>query len=69
MNIAEKELREKELKELKELEQLKIYDMALHERLSILDGEVCIIRVSGGWIYQTNSNDLFVPYDNEFQPL
>ncbi len=50
-----------------------IYDLELHETLRT-DFGICIMRVSGGWIYDCWDLDLdefktgtFVPFDNEFQ--
>lgn len=49
-----------------------IYDLELHESLKIND-EMRLIRVPGGWIYQTVHPDtmlcesVLVPFNNEFQ--
>ena len=49
-----------------------IYDMALHETIKIEGEDTQILRVAGGWIYQTRSDygwvQTFVPMDNEFKP-
>ena len=44
-----------------------IYTMELHDEIHTNGWTV--IRVAGGWIYQTNreASEIFVPYDNEFQ--
>ncbi len=47
-----------------------IYDMKLHETMSIGDN-YSVLRVAGGWIYRTVRGDTpaltFVPYHSEFQ--
>ena len=50
-----------------------IYDLELHEMLET--NNMGIMRVPGGWIYQTwnpvkqeyDPNGVFVPFNNEFQ--
>jgi hypothetical protein len=49
-----------------------IYDLKLHEHLSVTNSATCI-RVAGGWIYSFIDNFsritqyVFVPFSNEFQ--
>ncbi len=50
-----------------------IFELGLHETSKInLDSathqQVLIIRVSGGWIYQFRSGDVFVPLSDELKP-
>ena len=54
-----------------------IYDLELHEtiRIPVDHIEWHITRVASGWIYshvrldQGQMNTIFVPYNNEFNPL
>jgi len=55
------------------MENKDIYSMKLHEVIEIKKPYGCgsfdVIRVPGGWIYFTDSqNRIFVPYSNEFNP-
>ena len=52
-----------------------IYNMNLHDRLTMEKADVVIMRVAGGWIYEVFSQDesgnyrissTFVPFHNEF---
>ena len=47
-----------------------IYDLGLHEISQIEGEDTRVLRVSGGWLYQTRSDyglvQTFVPFDNEF---
>lgn len=51
-----------------------LYEMELHERRYVSD-EIDVTRVPGGWIYtkyrldQQAMTSVFVPFDNEFQPI
>lgn len=40
-----------------------IYELKLHEVMELDDLELDILRVPGGWLY----NSVFVPYSNEFK--
>jgi hypothetical protein len=43
-----------------------IYGMKIHQ--VIIDGNMQILRVSGGWIYSVlGTNSVFVPFNNEFK--
>lgn len=47
------------------MEESNIYSMGLHEIIMI--GEVQIIRVAGGWIYNfRKGSEVFVPFSTEF---
>lgn len=47
------------------MEEIDIYSMSLHETIHI--GEVQIIRVAGGWIYNfRKGSEVFVPFSDEF---
>jgi hypothetical protein len=53
-------------------DSLAIYDMKLHQVLSI--GDSTVKRVPGGWLYSIPASDqsdqvVFVPFDNEFQQM
>jgi hypothetical protein len=51
---------------MKDIYRLKLHDTARQcESDSPL--EYFIIRVAGGWIYNTGKTSTFVPWDNEFQ--
>jgi len=42
-----------------------VYRMELHQK--IIEGNMEILRVSGGWIYTVlGTNSVFVPFNNEF---
>lgn len=44
-----------------------LYEMELHETKNINDFWQ-VLRVAGGWIYRFSDGDVFVPFNNEFQP-
>lgn len=44
-----------------------IYKMQLHEEYHY-SRDIWILRVPGGWLYNTKNISQFVPYDNEFDP-
>jgi len=53
-----------------------IYTMKLHDFLTMAKAEIRILRVPGGWIYESfnrtdggeyQSSTVFVPYNNEFE--
>lgn len=46
-------------------EQKSIYDLKLHESLFI-EGLLSVRRVPGGWMYEDDINNVFVPYSDEF---
>ena len=47
-----------------------IYDLELHEDL-LIHGLLNVVRVPGGWIYESLSDGdvsaVFVPFNNEFE--
>ena len=45
-----------------------IYNLSLHEGC-LVDDDLWILRVPGGWIYRCleNETSVFVPFNNEFQ--
>lgn len=48
-----------------------IYNLKLHE-VAVINSELHVIRVPGGWIYESFINDksissVFIPFNNEFQ--
>ena len=60
------------------MENKTIYEMKLHESIEYKKlgfTTIYIIRVAGGWLYQTFRLDCnimmstFVPFDNEFQQI
>lgn len=53
-------------------EQSEIYNMKLHQARRILRDDIRVIRVPGGWIYESIdegkvSAAVFVPFNDEFQ--
>lgn len=53
-----------------------IYNLGLHEQLTIINNHYSVLRVPGGWIYDIPVqeigrdivwNSVFVPFSNEFQ--
>jgi hypothetical protein len=45
-----------------------IYDLELHETIRTPEnGNVQVMRVPGGWIYDYFGRGVFVPYNNEFE--
>lgn len=50
-----------------------LYEMKLHEEKELGEWSY-VVRVPGGWIYQTTNDDydvlsqVFIPWHNEFQP-
>ena len=53
--------------EMKDLE-LTIYVLDLHDAVLVREG-MQVIRVPGGWLYETNKATTFVPLSNEFYPV
>jgi hypothetical protein len=48
-----------------------IHDLKLHEQLERRGGDICIMRVPGGWIYEYcfqpyGISCVFVPWSSEF---
>jgi hypothetical protein len=51
-----------------------LYEMELHEIRLLVGGSIEVVRVPGGWLYNTLTAETgyvvasaFVPFDNEFQ--
>ena len=53
--------------ETKDLEVV-IYALDLHDSVLVREG-MQVIRVPGGWLYETNKATTFVPLNNEFYPV
>jgi len=45
-----------------------IYKLKFGEKLYISDVEIWL-RVPGGWIYSNPYGNVFIPYDNEYDPF
>ena len=55
-----------------EIKAKELYDLKLHEWVYYDKLSLTIIRVPGGWLYDSSRNGYtaltFVPWNNEFQP-
>lgn len=51
---------------------MKIYDLELHDKLTLPDGDIQVLKVPGGWIYTITTfegvtNSVFVPFDKDLK--
>ena len=42
-----------------------MYELILNE-VKVIDSNTAVIRVPGGWVYETRHGVVFIPFNNEF---